>query len=116
MGKAVIVVSTFSDEATAAGIGREMVEKKLAACVNLAPVRSIYSWINKIEDQQEWLALFKTTQASTSKLKEELARVHPYDVPEIIEIAASDVSAPYLSWLVDSTKSIAQKRDHPAKR
>jgi periplasmic divalent cation tolerance protein len=116
MGKAIIVVSTFSDEATAAGIGRQMVEKKLAACVNLAPVRSIYSWKNKIEDQQECLALFKTTKATASKLKAELARVHPYDVPEIIEIGASDASAPYLSWLVDSTKGVAQKRDHPAKR
>ena len=116
MDRAVIIASTFSDEATAAGVGKKMVEDKLAACVNLAPVRSIYSWKGKVEDQQECLALFKTTKESAGKLKEELARVHPYDVPEIIEIDISDVSAPYLSWLIESTQGVAKKRNHPAKR
>ena len=116
MDTAVIIISTFSDEATAAGIGKKMVKTKLAACVNLAPVRSIYSWKGKVEDQQECLALFKTTIRSANKLKDELARVHPYDVPEIIEIGVSDVSALYLSWLVDSTKGVAKKRNHAAKR
>lgn len=113
---AVIVVSTFSDEATAADVGKRMVEQGLAACVNFTKVRSIYAWKGKLEDQQECLALFKTTAMSAKKLKEELAKVHPYDVPEIIEIKASDVSKPYLSWLVDSTERVAKKRHHAAKR
>ena len=116
MGKAVIIASTFSDEVAAAGIGNKMVQAKLAACVNISPVRSIYSWKDKVEDQQECLALFKTTKESAGKLKKELAKVHPYDVPEIIEIDVAGVSVSYLSWLVDSTQGVAKKRDHPAKR
>ncbi|MEO9295675.1 MAG: divalent-cation tolerance protein CutA [Nitrososphaera sp.] len=112
----VIIISTFSDEASAADIGKKIVESRLAACVNLVPVRSIYAWKNKIEDQQECLALFKTARGSAKRLKEELAKIHPYDVPEIIEVGISDVSKPYLSWLVDSTNRIAEKRNHPTKR
>lgn len=118
MGKAlaVIVVSTFSGEAIAADIGKKMVERGLCACVNFTPVRSIYEWKGKVENQQECIAFFKTTRESAEALKEELAKVHPYEVPEIIEIKLSDVSRPYLSWLESSTKRVAKKRDHAAKR
>lgn len=116
MGKAVIIASTFSDEASAADIGKKMIQAKLAACVNIAPVRSIYSWKGKVEDQQECHALFKTTKESASKLKEELTKLHPYDVPEIIELDVAGVSVSYLSWLVDSTQGVPKKRNHPPKR
>jgi len=116
--KAVIVVSTFSTEESAAEIGKKLVEKGLCACVNFAKVRSIYSWKGKVEDQPEYIAFFKVAKGSAKALKEELARVHPYDVPEIVEIKMSDVSKQYLSWLVDtkSAHRVTKKRNHPAKR
>lgn len=121
--KAVIVISTFSGETEAADIGRRMVAKGLCACVNFVKARSIYAWKGKVEDQEECIALFKTTRGSAKMLKQELARAHPYEVPEIVEIKMSDVSKPYLSWLVASSSSsstaeegVAKKRDHPAKR
>jgi periplasmic divalent cation tolerance protein len=114
--RAVIVVSTFSEEAVAADIGKKMVERGLCACVNFTPVRSIYTWKGKVEDQQEYIAFFKTTRESGKELKEALAKLHPYDVPEIIELKLSDVSLPYLSWLESSSKRVAKKRDHAAKR
>lgn len=114
--KAVIIVSTFSGEIPAAAIGKKMVEMGLAACVNFTKVRSIYAWKGRVEDQEEYIAFFKTTKESAEKLKEELAKAHPYDVPEIVEIKMNDVSKPYLSWLADSTERIAKKRNHSAKR
>ena len=118
MGKtrAVIVVSTFSGEVLAADIGKKMVERGLCACVNFTPVRSIYTWKGKVEDHEEYIAFFKTTRESAKALKEALAKVHPYEVPEIIELKLSDVSKPYLSWLESSSKRVAKKRDHAAKR
>jgi periplasmic divalent cation tolerance protein len=113
--KAVIIVSTFSGEVPAANIGKKMVEMGLAACVNFTKVRSIYAWKSKVDDQEEYIAFFKTTKESAKKLKQELAKAHPYDVPEIVEIKVNDVSKPYLSWLVDSTERIAKKRDHASK-
>ncbi|MEO9364390.1 MAG: divalent-cation tolerance protein CutA [Nitrososphaera sp.] len=114
--KAVIVVSTFSTEESAAEVGKKLVEKGLCACVNFARIRSIYSWNGKVEDQPEYLAFFKVAKSSAEDLKEELARMHPYDVPEIVELKMSDVSKPYLSWLNGSTHRVSKKRNHPAKR
>lgn len=114
--KAVIVVSTFSTEESAAEAARKVVEKGLCACVNFTKIRSIYTWKGKVEDQPEFIAFFKATKGTAKELKEELARIHPYDVPEIVEIKMSDVSKPYLSWLEESAHRVAKKRHNPAKR
>ena len=66
-------------------------------------VRSVFVWKNKLEDQQEFIALFKTTKLSADKLKSEIKKVHPYEVPEIMEIKMNDVYKPYMSWIVEST-------------
>lgn len=118
MGKAqgAIVLSTFSSEALAAGFGKKMVELGLCACVNFTRVRSIYAWKGKVEYREEYIAFFKATRDSAGALKEALAKAHPYEVPEIVELKVSDVSKPYLSWLESSAKRVAKKRDHAAKR
>jgi periplasmic divalent cation tolerance protein len=101
---AVIIVSTFPDQETILTIAKDLiVKKKLCACINLIKVRSVFVWKNKLEDQQEFIALFKTTKLSADKLKSEIKKVHPYEVPEIIEIKMNDVYKPYMSWIVEST-------------
>ena len=60
-------------------------------------------WKGKIENQSEYLALFKTTKTKLRPLKKELEKLHPYDVPEIVEINPISMNKPYLKWLVDST-------------
>ncbi|MGE5705598.1 MAG: divalent-cation tolerance protein CutA, partial [Nitrososphaerales archaeon] len=82
-----------------------IIEKKLCACISLVPVRSFYSWNNKLEDHEEIMVLFKTTKSLATKLKLEIARIHPYDVPEIIEMKMSDVAKSYLKWMIESIKS-----------
>ena len=115
--KAVFIVSTFSTDESASTIGRNLVERGLCACVNLTEVRSIYFWDGKVEDHSEIIALFKVACESAGAFKKELSRIHPYKVPEIVEIKLSDVSKPYLSWLVkNSTHRIAKKRNHSAER
>jgi periplasmic divalent cation tolerance protein len=63
----------------------------------------LYSWKNKLEDQEEFIALFKTTNLTANKLKIEINNTHPYEVPEIVELKMSDVSKAYLSWMIEST-------------
>ncbi len=111
-----IILSTFPSEECVANIAGKVVAGKLCACVNFAKVRSIYSWRGKIEDQQEFIALFKTTTKSARKLVAEIARLHPYQVPEIVELKMEDVSRMYLSWLVESTDGVPKKRHNAAKR
>jgi periplasmic divalent cation tolerance protein len=80
-----------------------MLKKKLAACVNITKISSIYAWKGKIENNDEYLALFKTTKKNALMLKKQLKKLHPYDVPEIAEISIDSINQPYLKWLVDST-------------
>jgi periplasmic divalent cation tolerance protein len=111
----VIILSTFPSEESAADVANKVVSLKLCACVNFTEIRSIYSWRGKIRDQHEFIALFKTTAKSAKKLKAEIAKLHPYEVPEIVELKMSDVSKSYLSWLAESTDSVAKKRHNAAK-
>jgi len=101
--KPVIIVSTFPSKQSVTSIAKKLVKKKLAACVNITNISSIYAWKGKIENQSEYLALFKTSKNNKSKLKKELQKLHPYDVPEIAEINVDSINQPYLKWLVDST-------------
>jgi len=101
--KPVIIVSTFPSKQSVTSIANKLVKKKLAACVNITNISSIYAWKGKIENQSEYLALFKTSKNNKSKLKKELQKLHPYDVPEIAEINVDSINQPYLKWLVDST-------------
>ena len=98
-----IIISTFPDKKTITEIAIKLVKKKLTACVNITRISSVYSWKGKIENQSEYLALFKTTKTKLKPLKKELEQLHPYDVPEIIEINPTSINKPYLKWLVDST-------------
>jgi periplasmic divalent cation tolerance protein len=112
----VIILSTFPSEELAAEIANKVVSAKLCACVNFTKIRSIYSWHGKIEDQPEFIALFKTTAKSAEKLKAEIVRLHPYEVPEIVELKMSNASKLYLSWLTtESIYRVAKKRHNTAK-
>ena len=113
----IVIVSTYPDKKSISRVAHIVVEKKLAACVNYTKINSIYAWKGKIENAKEFLALFKTTVKSKQKLKKEIAKSHPYDVPEIVELKMDDVSLPYLKWLEQSTLGgKSKKRNHSSKR
>ena len=101
--KPVIIVSTFPSKQSVMGIDNKLVKKKLTACVNMTKISSVYTWKGKVENQNEYLAFFKTTKKNQSTLKKELKKLHPYDVPEIAEINVESINQPYMKWLVDST-------------
>ena len=98
-----IIVSTFPSKQSVTSIANQIVKKKLAACVNITKISSVYSWKGKIENKDEYLALFKTTKKNQIALKKELEKLHPYDVAEIAEINVESINQPYMKWLVDST-------------
>ena len=101
--KPVIIVSTFPSKQSVNSIADLLVKKKLAACVNIIKISSIYTWSGKTENKDEYLALFKTTKKNQLTLKKELEKLHPYDVAEIAEINVESINQPYMKWLVDST-------------
>jgi periplasmic divalent cation tolerance protein len=96
-----IVLCTFPDTASARQIGTVLVEKQLAACVNLVPgVESIYRWQGRLETAAEVLAVFKTAAATLPEFERELAALHPYDLPEIVALEPAAVAETYASWLL----------------
>ena len=113
----IVIVSTYPDKKSISRVAHIVVERKLAACVNYTKINSVYTWKGKIEDSKEFLALFKTTEKSKQKLKEEIATSHPYQVPEIVELRMDDVSLPYFKWLEESTlRGKSKKRNNSSKR
>lgn len=99
----ILVLCTFPDLEKARQIGTVLVEKQLAACVNLLPaVESIYRWEEKVEQATEVLGIFKTTAEVYPRFREELATLHPYDVPEIVSLNPGDVAGPYARWVGES--------------
>lgn len=103
-GDARVIFATAPDSAVAEQIGRVVVEENLAACVNILPgVRSIYRWQGKVEDASEVLMLLKTTDAQVQALRERIVELHPYEVPEFLEVDVTGGFAPYLDWIREST-------------
>jgi periplasmic divalent cation tolerance protein len=100
-----IVLSTAGCEAEARKIAHALVERRLAACVNLVPrVESVYRWQGKVESNEEWLLLIKTSAEKFAAVRDAIRELHSYDLPECISVNIEEGSAEYLRWLGDSTQ------------
>lgn len=106
MEKPVMIISTYPNKKSVSKIANKLVQEKLVACVNMTKISSVYSWQGKIENTDEFLAIFKTTQKNKTKIKNEIKITHPYKVPEIAEIQINSINKPYLSWLIESTNQL----------
>jgi periplasmic divalent cation tolerance protein len=96
----IVVLTTCESEDEAGRIARFLVEKRVAACVNILPkARSIYRWKGAVEDAQEFLLLIKTRRDIFETLRAELSKIHSYEIPEIIALPVVDGSESYLGWI-----------------
>lgn len=100
-----VVLTTAPDETQARELGRKIVEKKLAACVQIVPgLTSIYFWEGEVQSDSEYLLLIKTLEEKFDGLSEFIQANHSYDVPEIVAIPAERVSDDYLNWVREVTR------------
>jgi periplasmic divalent cation tolerance protein len=100
----VSVYAIFADADEAARIGRQMVEERLAACINiLAPCRSIYRWNGAIETADEVPAILKTTSAQADALVARIAALHSYALPCVTVWPIDKLLAGYADWVENST-------------
>ena len=84
-------------------VARALLEKRLAACVNVIPgVRSLYWWNDTLAEDGESLLVIKTPQSRISSLESHLGEIHPYDVPEMLSLAVDEGADTYLSWVRES--------------
>ena len=100
-----VVLSTVGKAEDAERIGRELVERRLAACVNVVPgISSIYRWRGGVESEEERLLVIKTTAERFPALRDALVSLHPYEVPEVVALRIEDGYEPYLDWLDGSVE------------
>ena len=96
-------MSTCSSEEEAERLARMLVERRLAACVNVVPgVRSFYRWQGAIESAAEWLLIAKSSRELFAPLAAALEQAHSYEVPEVLALPVVEGTANYLNWLAAS--------------
>jgi periplasmic divalent cation tolerance protein len=100
MSDYVQVLTTAGSEEEAGRIAAVLVEKQLAACVQVVgPIVSRYRWQGEVEEEREWQCLAKTTGAAYEAVEAAIREVHSYDEPEIIATPIVAGSAGYLAWI-----------------
>ena len=95
-----IVLTTAGSKEEARKISRQLVERRLAACVNLVgPIESVYRWQGDVESAEEWLLLIKTTAAAFEAVRDAIRELHSYELPECVSVPITAGSAEYLAWI-----------------
>jgi periplasmic divalent cation tolerance protein len=102
----IVVLSTCASEEEADRLARMLVERRLAACVNIMPnARSVYRWKGEIESAAECLLLIKSSRARFDELRAALEGAHSYELPEALALPVIDGSPAYLDWLDSSVRT-----------
>ena len=98
-----LLLTTAGSESEAKKIAEMLVERRLAACVNIAPrIFSIYRWQGKMESAEEFLLLIKTGKEREAAVEAAIRELHSYELPECISISIEGGSAEYLKWITES--------------
>ncbi len=94
----IFIYVTCADEQQAQKIAMRLLQKRLIACANIFPIKSLYRWEGKIQDGKEFVTILKTRDDKYDVVKEEIERLHSYNVPCITKIKVEPNSS-YATWL-----------------
>ncbi len=94
---AVMTTTPSADEAHA--IASSLVERKLAACVHIVPIESVYSWEGEVQNDSEYRLLAKTTEARYADVEAAILELHSYDLPAVVAFHIAGGYMPYLDWV-----------------
>ncbi|MGC2697319.1 MAG: divalent-cation tolerance protein CutA [Candidatus Angelobacter sp.] len=104
MSTARIVLTTAGSQEEAQKIAHALVERSLAACVNIVPqIESVYRWESKVERATEWLLVIKTQVTAFEQVRDTVKELHSYDLPECVMLEIAAGSNEYLQWIADNT-------------
>ena len=99
-----LVLTNLPDRATADRLADALIERRLAACINiLSPCRSVYRWKGALQHEEEHPMLIKTTLERYAALEQAIRAGHPYELPEIIALPIERGLAAYLDWVISET-------------
>ena len=103
MSGLILIYITNPSEEKAKEIAKHLIEKKLIACGNILASSSLYKWKGNLEDEKEFVLLAKTTEEKFDKVKEEVKKIHPYDIPCIVKIPVNS-NEKYFEWVKGEIK------------
>jgi len=107
-----LVLTTAGSRDEARRIAEALLERKLAACVNIVSrVQSIYRWKGKTEESEEWLLLIKTTAALFEHVRDTIRELHSYELPECLCLVVEDGSEQCLNWLGNAVRTGAPEKE-----
>jgi periplasmic divalent cation tolerance protein len=105
MSNARVVLTTTGSQEEARKIAYALVERRLAACVNIVPqIESVYRWEGKVEASTEWLLLIKTQADLFERVHDAVKELHSYDLPECVMLEIAAGSEEYLNWIAESVR------------
>lgn len=108
----VVILVTAANRDECKKIARHLVEKRLAACVNISqPIESVYRWEGQIAEEGEFLLIIKSIRELFTEIKTEISKLHSYHTPEIICLPVIDGSRNYLQWISDSVRPLNAAKD-----
>lgn len=100
-----VVLSTAGSHEEAHKIAHALVERKLAACVNIVPqIESVYRWQGKVETATEWLLIIKTQAEAFERVRDAIKELHSYDLPECVMLEVGNGSRDYLGWIAENVE------------
>jgi len=103
-----LVITNLPDRASAEALAAALVERRVAACVNvMSPCRSVYRWRGAIEHAEEHPLFAKTSADRFEDLQEVVRELHPYELPEIIAVRLDAGLPAYLAWVAAETRPTA---------
>jgi len=105
-----LVYVTAKDHEEGKKIAIHLIEKKLAACANIFPISSFYTWKKKLVEDNEVGIFIKTRKSLIDELISEIKKIHSYDVPCIVSFKIEKGYTPYLNWILDSTKESTKNK------
>jgi periplasmic divalent cation tolerance protein len=100
-----LILTTAGSEAEASRIASALVDRRLAACVNVIPrIQSTYRWKGEVRTEAEWLLVVKTGRDRFDAVRAAIVELHSYDVPEVVMLEVKDVDPAYLAWIDESVR------------
>lgn len=112
-GSSSVAFVTTPDKESAKKLAHGIIERKLAACVNIIPqIESIYMWEGKVNEDNEYLMMIKTRTARIDELSKFVRENHPYSVAEVISLPIQAGNAPYLKWISQTVLDSKEKREN----
>ena len=97
----VLIQSSTSNKKEAKKIAKILLKKKLAACVQISKINSLYTWQNSLNEEKEFLLSIKSTRKKINKIFKLIKKIHSYDLPEFVVFKIDKSSKKYKKWLLN---------------